>query len=581
VLATLFFAFLLLLCVLYYKERMLSWDPAFFSFDMIQAHGFSIPLERWSNVITEFIPWLFLKAGCSLGTFLIVYSISPILIAWAVFGVITLGLKQYKAGIAMLLGLCLTFRLTFYYNITELFHVLVFVFLLWALLTREGPARLRDQVISALLIVVVSYYHQLSVFPVMFVLLYELIAKKGTARKPLYRLLAFSAAWYAVRIFLLTHSDYENNKIPSLQVIMEQLPNLFHLPSTVHLKEFMRYQAWPWFFVLLAALALAVWRKQYLSALLTIAFSFGFTALILITYYKGESTLAYEQYYTVLGFFPAVFLLDACWNRVRPAWILVLVAPVLLRCTKSIYSAHFIISERVAYIGRLVENGRTMPEKKYLVNAATFNRNVTDATWALAYETLLYSALPGPDSSVTVYAVEGDDRQYDSIMHDPNLFMGSPGAFGQFYISGLNRNYFNLPGTTGYKKTTTFASSPDSLPDPGKITLTPALDTMYNHALTYVIAPVDIVNRTGDTLHALPVGDKGWEIGYRITYPEGKGGEVKTFSPTPLEQDVIHHYRQGVTVYHDLQKGEYRVQFILERKGVRVEATRPLVLIVR
>src|ERR1051326_3299744 len=190
-----FFSFFIFLSVLYYKERMLSFDPAFFSFCMIQNNGFNIALGRWSNVITELLPWMGLKAGCSLKTFLLLFSIAPSIIHYLIFLFITFVLKNYKAALALLLGMCLTFRLTFYYNTTELSQAIAFTFLVWALVNDvASPARWRMG-LCMLLIIVISYFHQLAVFTVVFALLFEWIIREKQARRPIAMLLVFSLLW--------------------------------------------------------------------------------------------------------------------------------------------------------------------------------------------------------------------------------------------------------------------------------------------------------------------------------------------------------------------------------------------------
>lgn len=63
--------------------------------------------------------------------------------------------------------------------------------------------------------------------------------------------------------------------------------------------------------------------------------------------------------------------------------------------------------------------------------------------WALAYETLIFSSLKGPDKGITFYVIENPVTfQYDQ--HNPQLFLAVPFA-RDARIGELNPKYFRLP----------------------------------------------------------------------------------------------------------------------------------------
>src|SRR5437660_1080814 len=70
VLGFLFFGILFVLAWALYKERMLNYDPAFFSFRIIYDKNYDVELGRWGSIISQILPLWFLKSGCSLETFL-------------------------------------------------------------------------------------------------------------------------------------------------------------------------------------------------------------------------------------------------------------------------------------------------------------------------------------------------------------------------------------------------------------------------------------------------------------------------------------------------------------------------------
>src|SRR5207249_4936463 len=110
-----------------------------------QDRAFDIELNRWGSVLSQALPLIFLKAGCSLQTFLRTYSVSFILIYYIIFLLITLVLKNERAGIALMLTLCLAFRHAFYYSTAELYQGMAWCVLIWALISKMKEDIIRNR----------------------------------------------------------------------------------------------------------------------------------------------------------------------------------------------------------------------------------------------------------------------------------------------------------------------------------------------------------------------------------------------------------------------------------------------------
>src|SRR5665213_671403 len=89
----LFFGFLLWLSWNYFNERMISYDSANYSLNIIQNKTFCLPHGRWGSICSQIFPLIALKPHCSLKTFLIIYSTSFIAIYYLIFLICTLVLK--------------------------------------------------------------------------------------------------------------------------------------------------------------------------------------------------------------------------------------------------------------------------------------------------------------------------------------------------------------------------------------------------------------------------------------------------------------------------------------------------------
>jgi hypothetical protein len=565
VIGLLFFTFLFAICWVFFKERMLSFDPSFFAFQMIDQKDFFFPLGRWGSVFIEALPLLALKNNCSLSTFLHIFSVSPILIYFIIFLITTIGLKNYRAGLALLISLCIAFRHAFYYTTAELYIGIALSILLWAIIapTNEYQTTLKKRLAflsSLLLIYVMSYLHQLTLFTIMFVLIAELIGNKRFKDKMLWSIIIVTVGWYLIRIFVFTHSEYENEKIPSLKIFLEQLPLLYDLPSTIYFQKFAPSQLWSLFLVYGICLAYLLKMKKWLYFLFLPLFSIAFLILILITYYKGESPLMYENYYTVFGVFAAVtllFVLYANWNK---KWILLFIVPLLIINLKGVYNGHYILTKKMNYLDNLVSYGRKQEKKKFLINNLNYPWQISWVSWSLPFETTIYSALKSPDSVVTVF-LTNDMNKYDSLINVPNIFLGPDFAITEFASNKLYQNYFHFP-SSGYQKLNTPQTDTtfnEALFNKTNVQLIPQKEVYYTDADSFLMLPIRIKNGTGKKIYSIPLGVNPTLLSYHIYDKQGNMIE-QNGKRTNLYVDVLDDFTQQLNVRLPKQKGEYRVE---------------------
>ncbi|MDF2437830.1 MAG: hypothetical protein K0Q95_2206 [Bacteroidota bacterium] len=560
----LFFGFFLFLGWYFFKERVLAFDPSFFTFLMIDQRDYSIALGRWGSVFSQVLPLAALKNGCDLSTFLHLFSIAPIINYLIIFLLLIL-LKNYRAAIALMLALCLAFRHAFYYTTAELYLGIALSVLLWALIAEPKENSTKSKrilrfVFSLLLIYIMSYLHQLTLFTIAFVLATELIGRKRFKDRYLWIISGITITWFLIRIYILTDTAYENEKIPTMDVFLEQLPNIRYLPSTVYFKLFAKQHFWSMFLVFMAAWYYLFRSRNWLYFLFLPAFSLGFLVLILITYYKGESPLMYENYYTVLGFFAAVAFIFSCDGFLPKSVELSVVVILLIVNCVGIYNAHDILTKRTNYLGRLISYGRKQEHKKFLVSTTNFPWQTSWVEWAVPFETTLFSGLAGPDSVVTVYVTD-DINKHDSLINKENIFLGPKWAITWFGSQNLNHDYFHLP-SSGYEKLNSYQSDTafhEEVFGKDNIRLTAVKDKFYSDSDSFVVVPLRIENLSGKKLASIPSGDHPVLLSYHVYNNKGEK-LIADGVRTPLEVDIKESYLQGLTVILPKERGEYSVE---------------------
>ncbi len=574
ILGLLFFGTLFALAWVFFKERMLTFDPAYFSFRIIQEHKYDIELGRWGSVVSQIIPlWLY-EHGCSLKAFLQAYSVSFIIIYYIIFLAITLLLKNERIGIAMMISLCLTFRHSFYYSTAELYQAIAISMLIWALLVK-----LNDEVsktikyvcfgVALILVYVTSYYHQLSLFALLFIGLFEILNKKRYKDFWLIGFVLFTLAWYYIRIKVLTTTTYESGKIPTFDVFREQLPRLLSLPSFHYLKHFANRNLWEFVAVMALCSYFIVRQKKWLLGLFVFNFIGGFIILDCITYYKGESPIMYENYLTLLGLFAAVTLCGIYEKIISNTWTIVLTTITLAWNLNIIYGCREPFSQHIAYLQRLTNEAHKHNDKKYLIAQVNFPWGYAWSDWALPFETLLYSSIQGPDSSISVMCAE-NISQYDSLVNMENVFLGPRWAVTWFWSNSLNQNYFRIPPTPYKKLATSQADSifNEAIFTKDNIKIIPQSEVFVASKSVNIVVPITIINKSGQLLRSIPdTSSNSVKLSFHICSPNGKrlgwGGNRNT-----LEYDIADTVQYDLVLNQALKRGEYLVDidFVTENK---------------
>ncbi|MCP4021048.1 MAG: hypothetical protein GY729_04335 [Desulfobacteraceae bacterium] len=168
-----FFLILLLMGAVFFRERLLNFDSAFYSFSMLYYDDFYIAHDRYISYATQWIPLLALKLGCSLKTFLVLYSISLILLHYVIYNILVYGFKNTAAGIFLALSLVLAMRYKFYAGIAEVTASIGLLALFIGWVTKEKDQfpslkKWQDSLIALLLIGILTTGHPAIAMPLLY-----------------------------------------------------------------------------------------------------------------------------------------------------------------------------------------------------------------------------------------------------------------------------------------------------------------------------------------------------------------------------------------------------------------------------
>ncbi|MEZ4806310.1 MAG: hypothetical protein R2815_02390 [Flavobacteriales bacterium] len=443
----LLFAGLFVLASIHHVERCIHVDSANQIFKWVQLDGVEVEAYRFAAIFPQLIVKVVRLFSVDLNTLLWVASVAHVLVPYIIF-VLTAHVFRtpwIAAGCALAAVLCT--RLTFYGIVLEANYLLCYPFLLAGVI--HGPLR-KGATAGTLLILALALFLVLAVHPVGFlvalfviVLLWPRLPEQRTI---LVILGSVTVLWGGLARFLLPPSGYESGLYTAAAEGLDQVHRVSKLPSF----DFLVGHTWHYtthylpLWALLVVLSVLLIRRRDIRVLaITWAGVVGYTALNVFTYHAGETAMMMEKNFLPLATLVALPLLLAVGDlRSRwQSWAAVAFLAVSFIQFRGISFASKPARERVMKIGALVSEVRARGVRKAVVLERTLDEGGLHIHWALAFETMLYSAREGAESCVTVIS------STDPPVIPPGKNVELSPFDARFNASDLDKRYFQLPET--------------------------------------------------------------------------------------------------------------------------------------
>ena len=557
----------------YYLERTACFDSAFFSWLMIDAGEPISVLGRYGTWLPQLLPVALIELGQPLEFVLRSYSISFILFHGLVFYLIAFRLKDGPATLAFPLTLTAAFHYMFYYGISELYQGLSLTVLLWVLLRRAWSvgSSMWWSVGVFLLNVIISFYHQLLVLPLVFLLVYVALEDGRWRDRKVWVLSGALVLWYLLRIALMTKSSYEEARMPKMADFLTYPFRLKELNSTVYF-----LMVWTKFKALLLILAvgagMAVINRSWVRSIWAVAFSIGFIVLILIVDRDGMAPVIYENYYPVVGLVWCIFFATEAvamagrWTRFIIGTAALASALGLLQ----IHRGHYRLSDRVEYAQRITAYQAQHGARKSLVRFDNYPWTYALVHWAVGFESVLCSAVEGPRKAATIF-VSDKVALLDTIVSDKQQFLGPDWEPLWFGIPNLEKRYFDLPTDIGY----TWANTND--PDPQlEFLRIKGPEKPYRMVPDrFTVVPITLYNSGSQRFASCGQNGKPLQFTYELMRQDGTVYQESGIRSS-METDLIpgSFYDQGLVIERPVVNGRYtvhaRLMFEGERSGPEV-----------
>lgn len=444
----LFFWVTILACLLLYKERLLSFDTAYYTFHLVTFQEFFIKHDRYISYLTQWVPLLGVDLGWSLANVFRAYSVSFYLWFYGLFLIVVYGLRNPQGGLLIVGALCLGMRYKFYAAISEItFGLAIGAFLVAWITSRKEKNELKwlDFAVVTLCLIGLFGSHLAPLYPIMTFLVFERIYD-GTWHKPKHWLMpGFILLVFAGKFLLVQGDEYEANRLADL-LNPDSMKDLF-----LHPRDYYIFSAIKKYFTtqyILPGLAFAasigwlVWKRKMFAALfILLAFS-GWVVINIITYADlgGPVFIMLDGYLALLGLIwmtPFYFIL-----RDHPRLPLALAMSFLFFVsTWQMIGTYSFYRQRLNYIEDTLAMHPEPEQKKLIVPWNLFEWNTMWFPYELPHESLMLTALKDPDSCRTIYVLI--DAPLDADFLETDGFIQFQGAHEAKTIN--SSAYFNLP----------------------------------------------------------------------------------------------------------------------------------------
>ena len=194
------------------------------------------------------------------------------------------------------------------------------------------------------------------------------------------------------------------------------------------------------------------------------------------------------------------------------------------------------------------------------------------APWDIAFETLLYSSINGPDSSTTIFIKTPKfDSLSNALLNKYNILLGVHFSPLWYTSNDMPPQYFRLP-SSGYKYLTHSqddSSFHEEIYSAQNIKIEPLQQAIHLHLNNWEASsiPVEIINTSGHIIPAIPRTQN--PVMGSIKFFDEHGKSIFRDTASILETDISSKSICGIAVFLPRVKGTYYVKPGIITRGVR------------
>lgn|GEM_PF-485642 len=406
------FCVLIILSIIFYKERIGTLDSAFHLFEILRQGTPTIQNNRFVALLTQFFPLLGAKFHLPLSSIALMYSVGHVIIQIIIFCVIVEVLKNPKIALAYLLFLTLITTHTFFWVQSELPQGVGFLFIYFALLERilaQQKIRVLQALGSLALMIIIAFAHPLLIFPFLFFHIYHFQKKESKAANKIIVVTVLAYLFIAVARTLIFKASYEITAFAGLNNFAHLFPNYINLSSHQNFLEYL----WTDFYFMIVLFGINSFsflkNKQYFKLVSTSSFFLGYLLLVNVCYYQGVRQFYLENQYLLLAIFVIIpFLQDGHTSLLSKKMNWPILQYLLPLCIVFLFTVR-ILNTSSYYTSlqnwkrKIITQSSELKDKRIVVFKNEKNEDMILDGWAFPYEVWFISTIEFGYSQAALY----------------------------------------------------------------------------------------------------------------------------------------------------------------------------------
>ncbi|MEM8586361.1 MAG: hypothetical protein AAGF87_18955 [Bacteroidota bacterium] len=447
------FALLLILSVVFFRERTIHFDTACYIFNYVVTEDFYIAWERFISVPYQVIPLLAVKAGASLKTVLILQSMAYVLLPWLAYAIAVHLFKAIRVGLWLALGYIVTQRYAFYAPVAEVVCTLPFVAIFFAWLLR--PANLwrhwsgwLQWLVGMVLAIPFTGGHA---FMFIIMLLFSGFYILWSRFRPGWLFIWTSAGGLLLLLWGLwpaLNQSYGASRVGQLTALGDWLRHPGDYIVTDLLINYWHQHYWLVTILFFAVLVELGRQKRWLVLAYSLLSVVGMVLIVggLYTYLNFETYLMIDTYLIHAGVAAALPMAFLCTVPIRQQMHLVIMVILSLYCMYGIAKTSKYYTEREDFLLQMIETHTDGENPKAFV---AFDANTSFELlwydWAMPMETLLLTGVAGPKDVRTLEVMDPGRQDWNGWLDNPD-YLALPEWYppDSIMVSDLPPRYFAL-----------------------------------------------------------------------------------------------------------------------------------------
>ena len=441
------YVIMLVLSILFYKERVFFVDTAFGMFHIVKDGTFTIQIFRFGDAITQVLPVLAVKAGLPISTVAMGYSVGYILCYFSCYLVTGFVLRRFDLALVILLLNLLFAADSFYWIPSELPQGIAYLVVLFAFLTGRPVTgtKIATWIMLGAALLMLAFFHPLLIIVLIYMVVFFWLREVAVIEKRwLYLIAGFYIAALIIKAVAFT-TPYEAHSLSGMKNFVTRFPDYITLFSN---KLFLQncLAKYYWIPLLFSGIVIFYARTKAYRKLVFFAMSFfGYLALVNISYPDAVTPVYYiENLYLPLSVFLALpFLFDvlpAIGNNKTGMAVMILI--MVTGCMR-LYATHEFYSNRLALERKILD---LYGDQKMVIKPSKPEMDQLITLWGTPYELLLLSECEQHKAASII--IDEDPMHRPWVVDQKKSLVVN---YNIYQYSELNPKYFHFTDTvSGY-----------------------------------------------------------------------------------------------------------------------------------